>query len=73
MEATIKRTLHGLLKMVVALLLVLGSVGNDPTVNRCSSELAAHEEIVTNLGNGHGMVYKPYEEWVGPTLRWAER
>ena len=41
--------------------------------NRCSSELAAHEEIVTNLGNGHGMVYKPYEEWVGPTLRWAER
>jgi hypothetical protein len=41
--------------------------------NRCSSELAAHEEIATSLGNGHGMVYKPYEEWIGPTLRWAGR
>ena len=41
--------------------------------NRCSSELVTHEEIATSLGNGHGMVYKPYEEWVGPALRWTER
>lgn len=41
--------------------------------SRCSSELASHEEISTSLGNGHGMVYKPYEEWVEPTLQWTER
>ena len=41
--------------------------------SRCASELAAQEEVATSLGKGHGMVYKPYDEWVGPTLRWADR
>ena len=41
--------------------------------SRCSSGLAAHEEVSTSFGNGHGMVYKPYEEWVEPALRWTER
>jgi hypothetical protein len=33
--------------------------------------LAAHEEIVLHVGTGHGILYHPLDEWIGPTLVWA--
>jgi hypothetical protein len=38
---------------------------------RCESGIAAFEEIELSLGKGHGMVYRPFEEWVAPTLEWS--
>jgi hypothetical protein len=32
---------------------------------------AGFEEIVLEMGNGHGFLYKPYEDWVGPLVKWA--
>ncbi len=28
------------------------------------------KELALNMGNGHGFLYKPYSEWVGPLLEW---
>ncbi len=39
--------------------------------SRCRDKLGRTEEIALHLGNGHGMVYKPFNEWVEPTLKWA--
>jgi putative hemolysin len=33
--------------------------------------LSRHEEIVLNLGLGHGILYKPLDEWVLPVVEWA--
>jgi len=33
--------------------------------------LGRHEEMVLHLGTGHGILYHPVEEWVLPTLAWA--
>ncbi|MBM3126560.1 MAG: DUF333 domain-containing protein [Chloroflexi bacterium] len=33
--------------------------------------LARHEEIVLQVGTGHGILYKPLDEWILPTVRWA--
>ncbi len=33
--------------------------------------LGGYEEIVLSLGLGHGLVYRPLDEWVRPTVRWA--
>lgn len=33
--------------------------------------LGRHEEVVLNLGMGHGFLYHPLDEWVMPTLAWA--
>jgi len=54
---------------------------SDPTAGSCESlfrrcrrgKLGRTEEIALHLGNGHGMVYKPYEEWVEPALAWGGR
>ncbi len=35
--------------------------------------LGQHREIVLNTGMGHGIVYKPLDEWVLPTVEWASR
>lgn len=35
--------------------------------------LGRHLEIVTNVGTGHGILYEPLEEWVVPTVRWANQ
>lgn len=34
--------------------------------------LARHEEIVLNIGSGHGILYQPLDEWVIPVLAWAD-
>ncbi len=33
--------------------------------------LGRHREIVLHIGTGHGIVYKPLDDWVLPTVQWA--
>jgi hypothetical protein len=33
--------------------------------------LARNDEIVLNIGIGHGILLKPLDEWVLPTIQWA--
>lgn len=33
--------------------------------------LSRHDEIVLNVGTGHGILYQPLDEWVLPTVQWA--
>jgi len=33
--------------------------------------IARHDEIVLHIGTGHGIIYKPLEEWVIPITQWA--
>ncbi len=34
--------------------------------------IARHDEIVLHIGTGHGILYKPLDEWVVPVTQWAE-
>jgi hypothetical protein len=34
--------------------------------------LARQEEIVLQVGTGHGVLYQPLDEWILPTIAWAE-
>jgi hypothetical protein len=34
--------------------------------------LGRHDEIVLNIGTGHGILYKPLDEWIRPTVDWAK-
>jgi hypothetical protein len=34
--------------------------------------LSRHDEIVLNIGTGHGILYKPLDEWILPTVEWAQ-
>ena len=45
----------------------------DVLAARCSSGVTRYQEIELGLGLGHGMVYRPYDEWVIPTLEWGKR
>lgn len=33
--------------------------------------IARHDEIVLHIGTGHGILYKPLDEWILPTVQWA--
>jgi hypothetical protein len=33
--------------------------------------LTRHNEIVLTVGAGHGVLYKPLDEWILPTVQWA--
>ena len=33
--------------------------------------IARHDEIVLNIGTGHGILYKPLDEWILPVVQWA--
>jgi len=35
--------------------------------------LGRYLEIVLQVGTGHGILYEPLEEWVVPTVRWANQ
>lgn len=37
-----------------------------------SEGLGKFEEIVLSLDIGHGLVYKPYREWIDPMLEWLK-
>jgi hypothetical protein len=45
----------------------------DALAARCSSGITRYQEIELGLGLGHGMVYRPYDEWVLPSLGWSIR
>jgi hypothetical protein len=36
-------------------------------------DLAIYEEIVLNIGSGHGILYTPMDAWVLPTVQWADK
>ena len=38
-----------------------------------SPQLSRYREIRLTTGLGHGMVYRPLAQWVGPTVAWAKR
>jgi len=33
--------------------------------------IAQHKEIVIHVGTGHGILYKPLDDWIVPTVEWA--
>jgi hypothetical protein len=35
--------------------------------------LNRHDELVLQVGTGHGILYEPLSEWVLPTVRWANQ
>ncbi|MFC1996764.1 hypothetical protein ACFLXI_04040 [Chloroflexota bacterium] len=34
--------------------------------------ISRYDEIVLNIGTGHGILYKPLDEWILPTIQWAK-
>jgi hypothetical protein len=36
-------------------------------------KIARHEEIVLDVGTGHGILYKPLDEWILPAVQWADQ
>jgi hypothetical protein len=37
-----------------------------------SEGLGRFEKIVLNLDIGHGLIYRPYREWIDPMLEWLK-
>jgi hypothetical protein len=33
--------------------------------------ISKHDEIVLNIGTGHGILFKPLDEWMIPIVQWA--
>ena len=33
--------------------------------------LKKYQEIILRVGTGHGILYKPMDQWVQPTLEWG--
>jgi len=38
-----------------------------------AGKITRHDELILNIGTGHGILYKPLDAWVLPTVEWAER
>jgi hypothetical protein len=38
-----------------------------------SDGLGEFEEIVLSLDIGHGLIYRPYRDWIEPILKWAKK
>jgi len=36
-------------------------------------KIARHEELLLNIGTGHGILYKPLDEWILPAVQWADQ
>ena len=34
--------------------------------------LARHDEIVLQIGTGHGILYQPLDAWINPVVAWAK-
>ncbi len=35
--------------------------------------ISKYKEIVLNVGTGHGILFKPLDEWITPVIQWAEK
>ena len=33
--------------------------------------ISKHEELILNIGTGHGILYQPLDEWIIPIIQWA--
>jgi hypothetical protein len=33
--------------------------------------ISKYNEIVLNVGKGHGILFKPLDEWIIPVIQWA--
>jgi hypothetical protein len=33
--------------------------------------IARYDEVVLHIGTGHGILYKPLDEWITPLIKWA--
>ena len=36
-------------------------------------KIARHKEIALHVGTGHGILYKPLDEWILPVIQWADQ
>lgn len=45
--------------------------GSCEEVFEFSEGVRRHQEIVLDIGTGHGILYKPLDEWIVPTIEWA--
>ena len=41
------------------------------TLSEGNEGLSKYDEIVLNIGTGHGILYKPLDEWITPVIQWA--
>jgi hypothetical protein len=41
------------------------------TLSEGNRGLSRHDEIVLDIGAGHGILYKPLDEWITPVIQWA--
>ena len=44
----------------------------DMFASSVGQELGRHDEVILHLGNGHGLLYQPLDEWILPTVEWAQ-
>ena len=47
-------------------------VGSCEDLFTFSREIGRHDEIVVEVGTGHGILYRPLDAWVLPTVEWAK-
>ena len=51
-----------------------GSAGScEELFSFSEGKISRHEEIVLHVGTGHGILYKPLDEWILPMAQWAEQ
>ena len=43
------------------------------SLSKSRGGLSRTNEIVLNIGTGHGILYQPLDEWILPTAAWAEK
>ncbi len=48
-----------------------GSCTNLFASSKENGGLTGYDEIVLDIGTGHGILYQPLDEWVLPTVQWA--
>ena len=48
-------------------------VGSCEKFFKNSTGINKHKEIRLKVGTGHGILYKPLKEWVGPVVKWAKK
>ena len=45
---------------------------NDLFAYSTGKGLGKHKEILLQVGTGHGILYQPLDEWIAPTVDWAQ-
>ncbi|MEM9233433.1 MAG: hypothetical protein AAGA69_04250 [Pseudomonadota bacterium] len=45
--------------------------GSCEDIFNASPGIGYHTEVITRMGNGHGLIYRPYKEWMVPALKWV--